>query len=932
MISKNPYITGNPVGDTPAFVGRNDIVREVRQVLRQPNNNAIVLYGQRRIGKSSVLYELKAKLSHDGHHVVFFDLLDKSNWSLEKVLQELAKKISDVLQQERLDLGDEPETTFHEYLTELLNKLPLEQSLVLLFDEFDVLDGHENQNEQAASIVFFPYLRQLLDIDRQRLNFVFVIGRKITDMTTIAKSLFRTAPAKRISLFEHEDTVQLIRLSETNETLNWTNDTIDKIWQLTNGHPYLTQHFCSHVWENIYDNNPDKKPIVTLKDVKAVEQDNILEACGNALEWLWDGLPPAEKVIASALACAGAKAITEEQLKIILNKSGVRMVLRELHNAPQTLKEWDLIEVIEGGYHFRVELLRRWIVEYKPLKEVQEELDHIEPVADNLYKAAQKLYTNNKFDEALTPLQQAVTLNPNHVGASLLLADILLVKREPKKAYQILKRLHTFQDNDIISEKLEQTRLAMENANNKLTKAKQKMRNPFIHGSSIMPDQMIGRKKELRQIAGRIITGQSTIITGSSRSGKTSLLRSLSASEYEAVASEYAADYFGDEADKFIFSYWDACTCEPEFTQTQFWERILKPLKERIKDQEGQDSSLFKDYQTCQENKFESGELENLFLQIKKLNWKLVLTIDEFDLLLHHPILNSAAFFGGLRVLIDASQGTLVLVLTANISRKRFHKKACRFTSGSPYFNFADEIVLGALAEKEIDELLHQGNNYFTKSDYLFIKEIAGGHPYLLQVAASLLWDAYEYGNVKNAKKRQQDLENEFYNRVEEILGNIWHSWSLDMQRAFYSVVQSQKGESEKIFPQKRYKSEQWRELEKYGFLISSCKNKLGDFINRFKSNYCKWQVYPRIFLLFDKPIQSPEDSSPGVEPEAPEVVVPIKPKKPKGAFGIITAILGFIAVFAGIVFKYGEKLAFTLGYESLGETLRWLCSLLWLC
>jgi tetratricopeptide (TPR) repeat protein len=464
MNPKNPYITGYPVGDTHAFVGRADIVREVQQVLKQPNNNAIVLYGQRRIGKTSVLRELKAKLPQENAYVmVLFDLLDKSNWSLEKVLQELSKKISEVLQQEKLDLGDDPETTFRTRLTELLNKLPSEQSLVLLFDEFDVLDDPEN--EQPASLVFFPYLRRLLDIDRQRLNFVFVIGRKIADMTTIAKSLFRTAPAKRVSLLEYEDTVQLIRLSETNNTLNWTEKTIEKIRQLTNGHPYLTQHFCSHVWENIYDKNPNALPTVTVKDVKAVEQGNILEACGNALEWLWDGLPPAEKVVASALAGAGAGIITEKQLKIILNESGVRVVVQELQNAPQILKDWDLIEVIEGGYCFRVELLRRWIVEYKPLSKVQEELDRIEPVADNLYRAAQGFYRNHKLDDALANLRQAVTSNPNHLGANLLLADILLARGEPKEACKRLEKLYTYQASSIIREKFIQALLAMAYAN-----------------------------------------------------------------------------------------------------------------------------------------------------------------------------------------------------------------------------------------------------------------------------------------------------------------------------------------------------------------------------------------------------------------------------------------------------------------------------------
>jgi hypothetical protein len=47
----NPYVAGNPVGDSPAFIGRADVLREVLRVLRRPQDNAIVLYGQRRKGR-----------------------------------------------------------------------------------------------------------------------------------------------------------------------------------------------------------------------------------------------------------------------------------------------------------------------------------------------------------------------------------------------------------------------------------------------------------------------------------------------------------------------------------------------------------------------------------------------------------------------------------------------------------------------------------------------------------------------------------------------------------------------------------------------------------------------------------------------------------------------------------------------------------------
>ncbi len=41
----NPYVAGNPVGDSPAFVGRVGVLREVHRILRRPQDNAIVLHG-----------------------------------------------------------------------------------------------------------------------------------------------------------------------------------------------------------------------------------------------------------------------------------------------------------------------------------------------------------------------------------------------------------------------------------------------------------------------------------------------------------------------------------------------------------------------------------------------------------------------------------------------------------------------------------------------------------------------------------------------------------------------------------------------------------------------------------------------------------------------------------------------------------------------
>jgi tetratricopeptide (TPR) repeat protein len=438
----NPYVAGNPVGDSPAFIGRMDVLREVRRILRRPQDNAIVLYGQRRIGKTSILQHLAAWLPREGPYCpAYFDLQDKAAWPLGDVLWELARTITYVLGQPAPDLGTDPEIGFHkDWLPIALNDLPDGSSLILLFDEFDVLA--DPQIEQAGA-AFFPYLRHLLASEPQRLQFVFVIGRNVDDLDNIALSLFKGTSALRVSLLNEKDAAELVRLSQKNGTLTWANDAVERVWELAHGHPFLSQQLCSHVWETAYDKQPGEPPIVTPTDVD-IAVPGALEASRNTLEWLWGGLGPAERVVASALAEAGPEAITQVELDRRLLESGVRILVGELQDAPRVLQEWDLIEPADGGYRFRVELLRRWIARRKPLARVQEEIDRIEPAAENLFQAAYNLYQGGDLDRAVPLLRQTIGLNPNHLRANELLAGILLAQGEIVEARGLLENLYEY--------------------------------------------------------------------------------------------------------------------------------------------------------------------------------------------------------------------------------------------------------------------------------------------------------------------------------------------------------------------------------------------------------------------------------------------------------------------------------------------------------
>jgi ABC-type iron transport system FetAB ATPase subunit len=308
--------------------------------------------------------------------------------------------------------------------------------------------------------------------------------------------------------------------------------------------------------------------------------------------------------------------------------------------------------------------------------------------------------------------------------------------------------------------------------------------NPFRYSNPMPPEQFKGRKSELRRIIGRIVNaGESTSVTGPFRCGKTSLLQYV-------IEPDLKSALYGEKAHQFIFSYLDVSTLGSEFDQAQFWNHALETFQNYI-NTGNVVPSLSEAYQIAQQNQFGNYVLEKLIAEIKKANLRLVLTFDGFDALLHHKVLNSTEFFGGLRQRASLSKGALALLITGNTPLTQLNQETQDFNrTGSPYFNFMDEVILGPLSDSEIDKLLHLGNEYFTEDDRHFIKDIAGGHPYLLQTAASILWDAYEDGDKSdNLNQRRQHVAEEFLKKVINNLNTTWESWSSDMLRVFSSVA-----------------------------------------------------------------------------------------------------------------------------------------------
>src|SRR5262245_58625380 len=91
----NPYSFGSSLSDPrgAGLLGREDMFEFVANSLSNAQRPPIVLYGQRRIGKSSVLRQLPRHLPADTV-CVFYDLQGQAALPLDSVLYGLAREIA----------------------------------------------------------------------------------------------------------------------------------------------------------------------------------------------------------------------------------------------------------------------------------------------------------------------------------------------------------------------------------------------------------------------------------------------------------------------------------------------------------------------------------------------------------------------------------------------------------------------------------------------------------------------------------------------------------------------------------------------------------------------------------------------------------------------------------------------------------------------
>lgn len=427
----NPYIAGPPVSGRN-FYGRQDTFQSVQNTFSSPKQNVVVLWGQRRMGKTSVLHELPSRLSPE-FHPIYFDLQDKAQRKLNEVLYDLARTIA-----KSLNLDSPPrdgflrdDDYFHErFLPQVYQSLGTKR-LLFMFDEFDVLDMPEDELAHDVAVrAFFPYLRRALMHDK-RLAFIFVVGRRLDELDELLQSTFKMAKTAPVSFLEKAEARQLV-VEPASEVLEYSEEAVSRVIFITACHPYLTQLLCSELFSYM---EASGRTHVAVSDVETVI-DKAIAAGGAGLAWLWSGLPAAERFVLSAVAHAAKerRATTQDEIGRILEEYRVPFSGPEMTQAPDMLIRWGLLRRTADGYEFIVELLRRWVLSEHSLEQAQRELESVSPRATRLYELASEFHRGGELGGAIRFYERSLGANPYHVRAQLGLAQVLLEQGRVEEA------------------------------------------------------------------------------------------------------------------------------------------------------------------------------------------------------------------------------------------------------------------------------------------------------------------------------------------------------------------------------------------------------------------------------------------------------------------------------------------------------------------
>ncbi|MDE0012290.1 MAG: tetratricopeptide repeat protein [Candidatus Poribacteria bacterium] len=304
---ENPYAAyaeGGIVGDTNMFFGREELIQNIAQAIRESRtqSKSVMVFGQKRSGKSSVLYHLKESLREDTELLI----LDLGNMStlldqhaqtslLHQFLNGILRALERAIQRKQRDGLSSlelaiPGREFYDHPAPLqlfedtfvrLKDLTADQTgqedwrgvrVVLLIDEFQYI--YEPIIKGEIPDLFMQNWKALLQANYFS---AVLVGQDVMQKFKLRfPNEFGTMQDERVTYLKEEDARELIdepiRIGGRQGDSRYREQAIERILDLTAGSPFYIQIICNRLVDYM---NVKRAGLVTEADVEQVKNELI---------------------------------------------------------------------------------------------------------------------------------------------------------------------------------------------------------------------------------------------------------------------------------------------------------------------------------------------------------------------------------------------------------------------------------------------------------------------------------------------------------------------------------------------------------------------------------------------------------------------------------------------------------------------------------
>jgi hypothetical protein len=340
----NPFVFGAPVRETEhnVFSGRRDIVQQIEaSILGTVQAPTLLLYGPRRMGKTSVLNQLSRLLGPDFAPAIVDCQNPAVTGSPSTLLRHLSRALSASLQRRRVtvdpltpaDLEREPFDAFDGWLDRVEQDTPASMRALLCLDEYERL---QTAVDAGWGTQFLDAVRHTLQ-HRPRIVLLFSGAHTFAELGPAWTDRFISARRVRVSFLRREDVEVLLTRPIPEFDLTYADGALDAIWTTAAGQPFLTQAVAFELVQLV---NEQQRRVATVEDVKEAIS-RALSSGGEYFANLWSDAGEQGQAILTAVA-TGAEPPSY---------SSARTWLRE-H------------DVLTDDDRFAVPMVERWVREH----------------------------------------------------------------------------------------------------------------------------------------------------------------------------------------------------------------------------------------------------------------------------------------------------------------------------------------------------------------------------------------------------------------------------------------------------------------------------------------------------------------------------------------------------------------------------------------